>query len=300
LTAYDRAQRPKARPSRFDDEPAPGFGLARGASFVFAGMVLVGAVALAAHSVAENANARGLASENLKPISPIAASLTPAAPSAAIKGSLLAEPLLHDVDPIAPKGALVEAEADIVIASKGDFVTTMTLAPREDSITAMVRLPETPSLSKLEESFRLGREQKKAVLEKRRVRLAEQRCLATAIYFEARSESEEGQMAVARVILNRVKDPEYPKTVCGVVYEGANRRNSCQFSFACDGRADQPKTRHAWAKAQRVASRAMAGQNDIAIVSTATHYHADYVQPSWANAMKRLIKIGRHIFYVDG
>ncbi len=260
-------------------------------------MVLVGAVAVAAHSVAENANARSLAADSLKPVSPVAASL---APSAAIKGSLLAEPLLHDVEPIAQKGALIGAGAEVQVASKGDFAITSTLAPREDSIMAMVRLPESPPLWKLEESFRLGREQKKAVLEKRRVRLAEQRCLATAIYFEARSESEDGQLAVARVILNRVKDPEYPKTICGVVYQGAERHNSCQFSFACDGRVDQPKTRQAWAKAQRVASRAMAGQNDIAIVSTATHYHADYVQPSWANAMKRLIKIGRHIFYTDG
>ena len=259
-------------------------------------MVLVGAVAVAAHSVAENANARSLAADSLKPVSPVAASL---APSTAIKGSLLAEPLLHEVEPIAPKSGLA-GEAEVLVASKGDFAITSTLAPREDSIMAMVRLPESPPLWKLEESFKLGREQKKAVLEKRRARLAEQRCLATAIYFEARSESEEGQMAVARVILNRVKDPEYPKTICGVVYQGAERRNSCQFSFACDGRVDQPKTRQAWSRAQRVASRAMAGQNDIAIVSTATHYHADYVQPSWANAMRRLIKIGRHIFYTDG
>lgn len=260
-------------------------------------MVLVGAIALAAQTISENANARSLASVSLKPVSPIAASLAPPAP---IKGSLLAEPLLHEVEPVSPKGGLIEAEGAVRVASKGDFVTTMTLAPREDSMSAMVRLPETPSLSKLEESFRLGREQKKAVLEKRRTRLAEQRCLATAIYFEARSESEEGQLAVARVILNRVKDPQYPKSVCGVIYQGADRRNSCQFSFACDGRVDQPKTRQAWAKAQRVAARAMAGQDDIEIISTATHYHADYVQPSWANAMKRLVKIGRHIFYTDG
>lgn len=262
-----------------------------------AAMILVGAVALAAQTISENANARSLASDNLKPVSPLAASL---APGAAIKGSLLAGPLLHEVEPVTPKGALLDGGADVQVASKGDFAATMTIAPREDSMAVMARLPETPSLSKIEESFRLGREHRKAVLDKRRTRLAEQRCLATAIYFEARSESEEGQMAVARVILNRVKDPEYPKTVCGVIYQGADRRNSCQFSFACDGRVDQPKTRHAWAKAQRVAARAMAGQDDIAIVSTATHYHADYVQPSWANAMKRLIKIGRHIFYTDG
>ncbi len=258
-------------------------------------MVLVGAVAFAAQTIAENANARAVASDPLKPIETVIGS----EPTLGVmKGSFLADTALHELEPVTSRGALLYS-GDAVVASKGDFETDDAVAPREDSIMALVRLPESPSLSKLGESFKLGREQKAAVLAKRKQRLAEQQCLATAVYFEARSESEEGQLAVARVILNRVKDPEFPKTICGVVYQGAQNRHGCQFSFACDGRADQPKTRQAWSQAQRVASRAMAGQNDIAIMATATHYHADYVQPSWASTMKRLIKIGRHIFYSE-
>jgi spore germination cell wall hydrolase CwlJ-like protein len=137
------------------------------------------------------------------------------------------------------------------------------------------------------------------VLAERKKRLAEQACLATAVYYEARSESELGQLAVAKVILNRVRDPAYPKSICGVVYQGADKGHGCQFSFACDGRAEQPRSGKAWAEAKQIASRAMAGEADVKIISTATHYHADYVQPRWAGTMKRLIKIGRHVFYRD-
>ena len=137
------------------------------------------------------------------------------------------------------------------------------------------------------------------LLAERRFRLAEQDCLARAVYFEARSEPEMGQLAVAKVILNRVKDPNYPKTICGVIYQGASRNNSCQFSFACDGLSDQPTVRSSWKQAKRVAAKAMAGDQSIKIMTAATHYHADYVTPKWANSLKRVIKIGRHIFYSD-
>ena len=133
----------------------------------------------------------------------------------------------------------------------------------------------------------------------RRVQMAEENCLARAVYFEARSESELGQLAVAKVILNRVKDPEYPKSICGVVYQGSGRRNSCQFSFACDGLPDDVKSAAAWANAKRVAKRAISGDAQVAAIGTATNYHADYVKPKWAKSMKRLIKIGRHVFYED-
>jgi spore germination cell wall hydrolase CwlJ-like protein len=127
----------------------------------------------------------------------------------------------------------------------------------------------------------------------------EQDCLARAVYFEARSEPEMGQLAVAKVVLNRLKDPHFPKTICGVVYEGASRSNSCQFSFACDGLSDQPTARSSWRQAKRVAAKAMAGDQSIKIMTAATHYHADYVMPKWAASLKRVIKIGRHIFYTN-
>lgn len=125
----------------------------------------------------------------------------------------------------------------------------------------------------------------------------EMNCLATAIYFEARGESEQGQKGVAQVILNRVEDDAYPDTICGVVYQNQNRRNACQFSFACDGRPDNASEPRAWRKAQDVAEEVVDGENLVQSIRTATHYHATYVSPSWAPKLRRLSKIGRHIFY---
>lgn len=134
----------------------------------------------------------------------------------------------------------------------------------------------------------------------RRMQMAEENCLARAVYFEARSESELGQLAVAKVILNRVKDPEYPKSICGVVYQGSGRRNSCQFSFACDGLPDDVKSAAAWSNAKRIAQMAISGDAKVAAIGSATNYHADYVNPAWAKSMRRLIKIGHHVFYEEG
>ncbi|MCQ8783776.1 cell wall hydrolase [Mangrovibrevibacter kandeliae] len=125
----------------------------------------------------------------------------------------------------------------------------------------------------------------------------EQACLARGIYFEARGESELGQAAVAQVILNRVRNPAYPKTICGVVYQNKNWRNRCQFSFACDGRKDRIRDADAWKEAESVADQVTKGEIWIPEVGSATHYHATYVKPRWANAMEKVDKIGRHIFY---
>ena len=158
-----------------------------------------------------------------------------------------------------------------------------------------------PSVAELEAMFDRATEAKKETGSARKFQLAEQACLARAVYFEARSESELGQMAVAQVILNRVKDPGYPKTICGVVYEGADRPNACQFSFACDSESDEPTNRTQWATAQRVAQAVISGKaaDEVKIVAAATHYHADYVKPKWSNSLRQIIKIGRHIFYAD-
>jgi spore germination cell wall hydrolase CwlJ-like protein len=128
---------------------------------------------------------------------------------------------------------------------------------------------------------------------------SELKCLATAIYFEARGEPEEGQLAVAQVVLNRVKNPTYPNTICGVVYQNKTKRNRCQFSFACDGRADRVTDKSAWAEAEDLARRSVEEQKATFIeeVGSATHYHATYVRPRWASRMTQTDKIGRHIFY---
>ncbi|WP_425487171.1 cell wall hydrolase [Nitratireductor arenosus] len=126
---------------------------------------------------------------------------------------------------------------------------------------------------------------------------AEQKCLAVGIYFEARGESLKGQAAVAQVILNRVRNPTYPNSVCGVVYQNDNWRNRCQFSFACDGIRDRIASPDHWRTAQDIAMAVTAGKIFIPEVGSSTHYHATYVAPRWARAMKKMKKIGLHVFY---
>ncbi|MDX8514739.1 cell wall hydrolase [Mesorhizobium captivum] len=125
----------------------------------------------------------------------------------------------------------------------------------------------------------------------------EQECLAKGIYFEARSEPVRGQAAVAQVILNRVRNPAYPKTICGVVYQNDNWFNRCQFSFACDGRKKRITDPASYKTAQEVAMAVTAGKIFIPEVGSSTHYYANYVHPGWARAMQRMTRIGLHIFY---
>lgn len=125
----------------------------------------------------------------------------------------------------------------------------------------------------------------------------ELKCLAEGIYFESRGEIERGQAAVAQVILNRVKNPAYPDTVCGVVYQNSGWYNRCQFSFACDRYADRIREPEAWATAQRVAKAVVEGEIFIDEIADSTHYHATYVAPPWRRTMIRLTRIGVHIFY---
>lgn len=126
---------------------------------------------------------------------------------------------------------------------------------------------------------------------------SEKRCLAEAVYFEARSETPEGQAAVAQVVLNRVRSGLYPTTICGVVYQNRNRHLACQFTFACEGKALHTNEPGPWAQAQRVADEVLEGKTYLAEVGGATHYHADYVRPYWAKKLRRMDVIGRHIFY---
>ena len=125
----------------------------------------------------------------------------------------------------------------------------------------------------------------------------EQRCLAEAVYFEARSEPAEGQAAVAQVVLNRVKSGLYPSTVCGVVYQNRHRHLACQFTFACEGKPLRVSDSDSWERARRVAREVLEGKTYVADVGGATHYHADYVRPRWSRRLKKMDVIGRHIFY---
>jgi spore germination cell wall hydrolase CwlJ-like protein len=130
---------------------------------------------------------------------------------------------------------------------------------------------------------------------------SELKCLATAIYFEARGEPVAGQYAVGDVILNRVRDEGYPDTVCEVVYENAHMRNRCQFSFACDGISDVPTETQTYLEIeiramQLLACRGVCGSLTERI-SYSTHYHASYVQPDWSKVLTFIRRVGHHLFY---
>lgn len=120
-------------------------------------------------------------------------------------------------------------------------------------------------------------------------------CLTQAVYYEARGEGTDGMRAVAQVIVNRVRNPNYPKSICAVVYQGASQ-HGCQFSFACDGSADTPARNAAWRRARSIAEAAMNGYV-MKSVGSATSFHTVSVHPDWAGTMQRVATIGSHIFY---
>jgi spore germination cell wall hydrolase CwlJ-like protein len=123
-------------------------------------------------------------------------------------------------------------------------------------------------------------------------------CLALNVYHEARSQPLIEQLAVAQVVLNRVESSTYPDNVCGVVYHNKypGRLHKCQFSWACDGANDTPKNATAWLRANQIASLALSPELPD-LVGGATHYHATYVHPGWANSLEPVATIGRHRFY---
>lgn len=121
-------------------------------------------------------------------------------------------------------------------------------------------------------------------------------CLTAAIYYEAANETEQGRRAVAQVVLNRVRHPAFPNTVCGVVYEGSERASGCQFTFTCDGSLRRRPSQAGWESARKLAIGALSGAVEPE-VGMATHYHADFVVPYWASSLDKITKLGRHIFY---
>lgn len=121
------------------------------------------------------------------------------------------------------------------------------------------------------------------------------KCLTQAVYYEAAYEPLQGRRAVAQVVLNRMRHPAFPKSVCGVVYQGVNRP-VCQFSFTCDGALGRKPAAALWREAEDIAAAALAGHVEPS-VGHATHYHANYVSPYWAPKLVKISKIGAHIFY---
>lgn len=124
---------------------------------------------------------------------------------------------------------------------------------------------------------------------------ADLECLAKTIYFEARGESEAGQRAVAAVVLNRVKSPKFPDTVCEVVHQGGQDRRDCQFSWWCDGLSDEPKDKQAWVRAATIAHEMMNGAPDP--TRGALYFHHRRISPAWGPQLSRLTTIGAHVYY---
>jgi len=170
---------------------------------------------------------------------------------------------------LAPSDTDPRTDAGVTIAGKGE-------------VTGEGRRPKSPA-------ERLGLDGK--------VRAKAEKCLANAVYFEARGESVRGQIAVAQVVMNRVFSGYYPNDVCGVVYQNAHRHLACQFTFACDGRSKAIHEPDAMERATRIASATLDGRLWLPEVGKATHYHAYWVHPWWARTMHKLYRVGVHTFY---
>ena len=295
------------------------------APYVFGGAMLVAAFAFAGHQLGRNADAHTAGPDIEVPA---------AVPSAVTaKGSLLADGdsfELMGLNALRRQTVMSDGKGDMALMDAGAApdpevlpdpkpvlkpikkvskladerrlkIEPASINLGEDAVVkkpSQKKLALAPKPDDIEDSFKLPKAEKQKILAQRRVRMAEENCLARAVYFEARSESALGQMAVAKVILNRVKSPNYPNTICGVVYQGTQRRNSCQFSFACDGQPDDVRQPAAWQQAKSVAQRAIAGDMNLGKgMNTATSYHADYVTPRWSKTLRKVSRIGRHIFY---
>ena len=227
------------------------------------------------------------------------ANLTPAVPHTATRKD--ATQLYFGIDPIA--GGLeaiapwAPGEAPVVLASHGDpDIKQSALGPMspdgegkggestasKGEVTGDDQRPRSPA----ERLALTGTARAKA-----------EKCLANAVYFEARGESVRGQIAVAQVVMNRVFSPFYPNDVCGVVYQNAHRHLACQFTFACDGIPDIVTEPDAWERAKRIARDVLDGKLWMPEVSKSTHYHAYWVHPDWVHEMKKVYRLGVHTFY---
>jgi spore germination cell wall hydrolase CwlJ-like protein len=174
---------------------------------------------------------------------------------------------------------------------------------RNDALDAIESV-DTTSGPALTQAVLVAYAETKYVPTPKKVKLAdsERLCLAQAIYHEARGESLDGQMAVANVIINRAFSKKYPSTICGVVFQNADKgKYKCQFTFACDGRSDEGKERAAWNRSMKLAEEAFAefqrGERPDVLPGGVLYYHTTAVAPKWSHTFRRVAAIGSHVFY---
>jgi spore germination cell wall hydrolase CwlJ-like protein len=196
--------------------------------------------------------------------------------------SVSPQPELDRAAPTSPELARLRAEAEATSATALRQVNPLT------AVALNAEIPLSQQANPAARPFHL------AGSEADRARSLD--CLTAAIYYEAATEPTDGQRGVAQVVLNRVRHPAYPNSVCGVVFEGARRPTGCQFSFACDGSLRRAPVESFWRRAQAVAAAALNGYV-YAPVGWATHYHANYVMPYWAPTLVKSANVGLHIFY---
>jgi spore germination cell wall hydrolase CwlJ-like protein len=194
------------------------------------------------------------------------------------------------------------------VAPTGQYLTEAVLSGyiakrRNDALDAIEQVDTTTGPA-LTPAVLVAYAESKFVPTEKKVKLAdsERTCLAQAIYHEARGETRDGQMAVANVIINRAFSKKYPSTICGVVYQNADRgKYKCQFTFACDGRSDMGTERAAWNRSVKLAEVAFAefqqGERPDVIPGTALYYHTTSVAPKWSHTFRRVAAIGSHVFY---
>ena len=190
--------------------------------------------------------------------------------------------------PKVPRSEVLASATPVELDAVPSPVTAADLAPKAAQTTVVAGSTQQSA----------GRPDFAALIPPQQAR-AQENCLAQAIYFEARSESDKGEAAVAQVVLNRVRSGLYPHSVCGVVFQNYRHRDACQFSFACNGHRLVVRDAAAWQRAVAIAHAVTNGNTYVAKVGDATHYHANYVHPRWAHHMRRMDVIGHHIFYAS-
>jgi cell wall hydrolase len=198
----------------------------------------------------------------------------------------------------APGGAAAAFSDGATPAVPLEFALDSSSPTSSDGVAvAVVTDPNARETTIAQQALLGGRQPNYATLIDPKDSARQMRCLAEAVYFESRSEPEAGQAAVAQVVLNRVRSGIYPSTVCGVVYQDRNRPFACQFSFACEGKSLRIEEPGPWAVATRVAEEVVRGKSYNSAVAEAVNYHANYVSPFWVGYLRRVDRIGAHIFY---
>lgn len=237
------------------------------------------------------ANEQGLTDPALSDASPRSRQKTIASPRAA-------ELHLESIDGSTPAVPMASARTSTTPGGGG---TAVTLAPPQTPVQPSAQQPDliakAPSATPGSRKTDTGPREIYAGLIAEGDMARQQRCLAEAVYFEARSESNEGRAAVAQVVLNRVKSTLYPDTVCGVVYQNSHRHLACQFTFTCEGKSLRVTEPEPWRAAVRIAREVYEGSIYLPEVGGSTHYHANYVRPGWAKRLKKMDTIGQHVFY---